>query len=100
MRKIFCTVLRLVERAIERGDFTAAETAYGRAAELAPGNAEVLFWYGISLANAGEVDRAVGVLAQAYEIFPAFRELPGRLVEAELLVGDADLVKKLTDAGL
>jgi uncharacterized Ntn-hydrolase superfamily protein len=85
--------------AIERGDFSAAEAAYGRAAELAPGNAEVLFWFGISLANAGEVDRALGVLAEAYEIFPAFRELPARLVEPELLEGDPELVERLSAAG-
>ena len=85
--------------AIERGDLAAAETAYGRAAELAPGNAEVLFWYGISLANAGAVDRALEVLAEAYALFPAFRELPERLVGPGLLEGDADFAARLGAAG-
>jgi uncharacterized Ntn-hydrolase superfamily protein len=84
--------------AIERGDLPAAESAYGRAAELAPGNAEVLFWHGISLANAGEVERALEVLARSYAIFPAFREVPERLVEPGLLEGGVELAARLRDA--
>jgi len=85
--------------AIADGDVAGAEAAYGRAAELAPGSAEVLFWHGISLANAGRVDRALEILAGAYRIDPGLRVLPARLVGPELLEGDANLAEKLGAAG-
>lgn len=84
--------------AIERSDFAKAEAAYGDAARLAPGNAEVLFWYGVSLANAGRVEDAEAKLAEAYALDPVLRELLPRLVEPGLLMGDADLVRRLEGA--
>ena len=81
--------------AIERKDFAAAELAYGDAARRAPGNPEVLFWYGISLANAGRVDDAVARLREVYAIDDAWKDLPARLVAAGLLPDDAALVRRL-----
>ncbi len=85
--------------AIEKNDFAAAEAAYGRAVRLAPGNPEVLFWYGISLANAGEIERAVETIAKVYELDSTWRELPERLVGPGLLADDAELLAKLREAG-
>jgi uncharacterized Ntn-hydrolase superfamily protein len=85
--------------AIEEGDFERAERAYGSAAKLAPGNTEVLFWYGISLANANRVEEAVDVMERVYELDPLWRELPARLVAPELLPDDEVLLGRLENAG-
>jgi hypothetical protein len=55
----------------------------------------VLFWYGISLANAGRVDDAVARLREVYAIDDAWKDLPARLVAAGLLPDDAALVRRL-----
>jgi uncharacterized Ntn-hydrolase superfamily protein len=86
--------------AIERADFAAAEAAYGTAAKLAPGNAEVLFWYGVSLANAGRIDDAAAQLAEAYAAGPELRALLPRLPPAGLLTVEPKVVRRLTDATL
>jgi uncharacterized Ntn-hydrolase superfamily protein len=85
--------------AIESGDFAGAEAAYGRAAELAPGNPEVLFWYGVSLANAGRLDAAVEVMTGVYELDGVWRALPARIERAGLLEGGEDVVRRLENAG-
>jgi uncharacterized Ntn-hydrolase superfamily protein len=85
--------------AIEKEDFALAEKEYGRAMELAPGNPEVIFWYAVSLANAGRVDEAERQIARVYAIDEAWRELPGRLVGPGILPDDAALVERLASAG-
>jgi uncharacterized Ntn-hydrolase superfamily protein len=84
--------------AIEAGDFERAAREYGRAAELAPGNPEVLFWHAVSLANQGHIDDAERILARVYAMDEAWRELPARLVEPELLNVDERTLRRLTDA--
>ncbi len=83
--------------AIEDGDFEAAEREYGQAVKFAPGNPEPMFWYAISLANAGAVDEAEKLLARVYAMDPAWRELPARLVPPELIT-DPEIVPRLTAA--
>jgi uncharacterized Ntn-hydrolase superfamily protein len=85
--------------AIEAGDFERAAREYGRAAELAPGNPEVLFWHAVSLANQGRVDDAERILARVYAMDDVWRELPARLVAPELLNVDAPTLRRLTEAG-
>lgn len=87
------------DKAIEEGDFARAGDEYGRAAELAPSNPEVLFWHAVSLANEEQVEEAVRILAKVYAMDPVWRQLPGRLVGADLLTVDAETLKRLTDAG-
>ena len=85
--------------AIERGDTEAAEAAYGAAAARTPGNPEPRFWHAMSLANAGELDLAVDVLAEIYADAPIWRELPARLVTSGILNVDEAALARLTNAG-
>ena len=81
--------------AIEAKDFKRAEEEYGRAAKLAPRNAEVLFWHGVALVNAGRVDEALPLFAKTYSIDKNWRQLPARLVKAELLPDDPEILKQI-----
>jgi len=85
--------------AVERKDLAGAEREYGAAAALLPDSAEVVFWYGIALAGNGQVERALPLLARAYALDPAWRELVGRLPAAGLLPDDPALVARLRAAG-
>ena len=82
--------------AMETQDFEAARREYGAAQELAPGNAEMLFWHAITLVGAGFVDDAEPLLARAYGYDDNWRTLVGRLPASGLLEDDALLLKRLT----
>jgi uncharacterized Ntn-hydrolase superfamily protein len=82
--------------AMETQDFDAARREYGAAQELAPGNAEMLFWHGITLVGAGFIDDAEPLLARAYGYDDNWRTLVPRLPAAGLLEDDALLLKRLT----
>jgi len=69
-----------------RGDDLAGEgrheeagRAYEQAAALAPGNHELLFWAGLSAAQAGRMDLAVQQVGRAIELQPGWAELLVRL---------------------
>ena len=83
--------------AVEHGDMDGAAREYGAAEALVPNNAEMLFWHGIAMAQAGRTDAALPLLTRAYGIDPAWRELVPRLPPAGLL--DAKLVAPLTEPG-
>jgi uncharacterized Ntn-hydrolase superfamily protein len=81
--------------AMEQNDFERASREYGAAEELAPGNAEMLFWHAVTLANAGRVEEAKPLLGRAYALDPGWRELVARLPASGLLTDDARLVREL-----
>jgi uncharacterized Ntn-hydrolase superfamily protein len=61
------------------GRFDEAVALYERAAELAPGNDELLFWAGLAAAQGGDLELGVERVRQAIGIKPAWRELLDRL---------------------
>jgi len=63
--------------AAERADEAGA--LYRRAAELAPGSDELLFWAGLAIANAGDVEEGAGAVRRAAEIQPNWYVLLERL---------------------
>lgn len=79
-------VLHRAYEAAEEGDLLVAESRfdeaaarYERAAELAPGNAELLFWAGIGAAQGGDLALGVERVRQAIDAEPVWRELLDRL---------------------
>jgi uncharacterized Ntn-hydrolase superfamily protein len=56
-----------------------AGALYRRAAELAPGSDELLFWAGLALANAGELEEGVDAVRRAAETKPNWLVLLDRL---------------------
>jgi uncharacterized Ntn-hydrolase superfamily protein len=65
--------LMAAERAEEAG------ALYRRAAELAPGSDELLFWAGLALAHAGDVEEGVATVRRAAEAKPNWLVLLDRL---------------------
>lgn len=70
----------------ERGDELAGErrhdeaaVSYRQAAELAPGNHELLFWSGLGTALSGDVERGVALVREAIALQPNWAELLPRL---------------------
>jgi uncharacterized Ntn-hydrolase superfamily protein len=82
--------------AVERGDEAAAESAYGQAQEILGDNLEASYWYAVALANAGELERAIGVFRQVFARGDNWRRLTPRLIDAGLLqIDDAELARIL-----
>jgi uncharacterized Ntn-hydrolase superfamily protein len=63
-----------------------------------PGNAEPLIWYAVGLANAGALDEALPLFAEAYRTQPAWREVIPRLAGAELLKVDQAGLRRILEA--
>ncbi|MFQ5607204.1 MAG: DUF1028 domain-containing protein [Candidatus Zixiibacteriota bacterium] len=76
--------------------FDEAGHEYARAAELAPGNLEILFWHAVTLVTADEVDRALPIFKEVFAGDESWRELVPRLVKAELLPDDPKVISKIT----
>ena len=61
------------------GDHDEAARLYVQASELAPGNHELLFWAGLGMAQAGDLDGGVAQVRAAIALQPTWRELLRRL---------------------
>ncbi|MFL5825214.1 MAG: DUF1028 domain-containing protein [Thermoleophilaceae bacterium] len=76
------------------GDVEGAMREYSRALELAPGNVEVAFWTGVSLAAAGRMDEARPYLDQAFQAGDGWAELLRRLPASGLFPEDPELLHR------
>jgi uncharacterized Ntn-hydrolase superfamily protein len=81
--------------AIEKGDMPGATQHYGTAAKLVPDSPEMVYWQGIGLASAGQLDRATPLLQQAFTADKAWIELTRRLPSSGLL--DQATAQKIVD---
>lgn len=64
---------------LAEGRIDEAAPLYERAAELAPGNHELMFWAGLAAAQSGDLERGLAQVRRAIELQPAWRELLARL---------------------
>jgi uncharacterized Ntn-hydrolase superfamily protein len=79
-----------VEGSIER-----AVEAYSAAGALVPDSHEVIFWHAVTLAGAGDVQKALPLFKRAFVMWPKWRELVPRLPASELLPDDPDLIAEI-----
>jgi uncharacterized Ntn-hydrolase superfamily protein len=84
---------------VTQGDIDAALEEYERAEALLPGESEPIFWHAVTLASVGRVDESLPLFAEAFGIRPQWRELVPRLVPAQLLPDDAEMVAKIVSIG-
>ena len=84
---------------VGQGRHAEASALYVRAAELAPGNHELVFWSGLSAAEGGDMDTAVERVRAAIAMQPGWAELLGRL-EPEIAPSAAAVRAALARAGL
>jgi uncharacterized Ntn-hydrolase superfamily protein len=87
---------------MDRGDeyiaekkYDEADAAYAKAVELAPGNAEVLFWHAQTLVMAGQLERALPIFKRVFQMDESWRVLVPRLVKSELLPDDNQIIQKI-----
>ncbi len=87
--------MNLGDELMAKEKFEEAGQAYADAAELAPGNVEILFWHAATLAYVGEVERSLPIFKEVFEEAPIWRELVPRLVPSELLPDDPELIDRI-----
>jgi uncharacterized Ntn-hydrolase superfamily protein len=78
------------------GDTEGALAEYAAAHEEQPGNAELAFWHGVTLAASGREDEARELLERAYADTEGWRELLRRLPASGLFPDDEELLLRLT----
>ncbi len=86
--------------AIEHGDVDKALTEYRSALELSPGDSEMAFWTGVSLANAGMIDESLPYFRMAFsdpDDRADWRALLQRLPESNLFADDPELIERILD---
>lgn len=71
--------------AIEHGDMALAGEEYARAAELLPGNPEVLFWQAVTLATAGHVAESIPIFQNVFGQGEEWVEVLRRLQPAGII---------------
>lgn len=81
-------------------DFPRAEAAFSRAAELAPGNAQVRLQLGAMYQDQGRLDPAIEQYERALKIEPRSSAILALLGTARLRKGDVDVARKHFQQGL
>lgn len=81
--------------AVEQGDFAAAAREYGTAERMAPDIVEIPFWHAVSLTGSGRIDEALPIFRRVFEREPIWVELVSRLVRAELLPDDPEIIEAI-----
>lgn len=80
---------------VTAGNFEKANAEYSEAARLAPGNPEILFWYGVTLVTAKQVDKSLPIFKQVFAQDANWRILVPRLVKSDLLPNDPSVIDKI-----
>jgi tetratricopeptide (TPR) repeat protein len=75
-----------------------AGALYRRAAELAPGSDELLFWSGLALAHSGDLEAGVDAVRQAIAVHPGWATLLERL-SPEFAPAGAEVRRALGEPG-
>jgi uncharacterized Ntn-hydrolase superfamily protein len=83
---------------VGQGRHAEASECYKRAAALAPGNHELLFWSGLAAAQGGDLDTALERVRRAIAMQPGWRELLERL-QPDIAPGAAAVREALRAAG-
>jgi uncharacterized Ntn-hydrolase superfamily protein len=83
------------DHALERDAVDAAVEYYGLAEALFPANLEMKFWHAVSLLNAGRTEAAMPILEEIVGVEPLWQELLRRLVAAQLLTVDEQVLVRL-----
>lgn len=82
--------------AVEKNDMQSAMREYNAAMTLMPGNLEMQYWTGITLANNRQLDKALPILKKVFSADKNWKELTRRLPAVNLLtVSGKDLEKIL-----
>jgi len=87
--------------AVEHEDLELAMAEYGAAAELLPGNVEVMYWAAVTLATSGSLDQALPMFRDVFAADPNWIELTRRLLKPGIIPDTPEgqaLVEKIVAA--
>lgn len=85
------------DAAMESKDHAGALREYSAAAQLAPGNLEMVYWHAVALANMGRDGEAMPLFRRVFTADPNWIELTHRLPPAGLMTEEA--ARRATEAG-
>lgn len=94
MRRAYDAVDR-AELAGLHGDVETATAEYAKAEAACADNVEPAFWFGVSVAMSGDVERARKVLAAPFAVHDGWKELLRRLPAAGMFPDDPELIERL-----
>lgn len=80
---------------VEKGEMQKAMEAYNAAMKMFPNNLEMQYWTAITLANDGQLEKAIKMLQRIYIQDANWRKLTARLPKVGLLTVDEVSLKKL-----
>ncbi len=83
------------ESAFMSGDVAAAEAAHARSMALAPGDVQLAFWSGLSMAGLGRFDEAKTLIGRAVAANPRYAAFLRRLPQAGVFPADDRLLAAL-----
>jgi uncharacterized Ntn-hydrolase superfamily protein len=81
--------------AVERGDQEGALREYGAAERLVPGNAEMMYWHAVALANMGRVEEALPIFRRVFALDENWATLTPRLPRSGILPDDPALIERI-----
>lgn len=80
---------------IAEGKIDDAGIEYAKAAELAPGNMEIIFWHAVTLATVNQLEKSLPLFKQCFNADERWRILVPRLVTAEILPNDKAMLDRI-----
>ena len=72
---------------------------YSAAAQLAPDNAEMVYWHAVALVNMGRVDESLPLFRRVFAMDKNWVTLTPRLVKSGLLPDDPKLINRIVKEG-
>ena len=80
---------------MEKDEMDLALQEYSVAAKLYPENPELPFWTAVTLAQTGELEKALPIFKDVFEKNENLRELIPRIVESGFLKDDKKIVQQI-----
>jgi len=80
---------------VAEGKMDEAGKEYAKAAEMAPGNMEIVFWHAVTLATNKELEQSLPLFKQCFNADQRWRILVPRLAQVELLPNDKAMIDKI-----
>jgi uncharacterized Ntn-hydrolase superfamily protein len=84
--------------AVERKENERALKEYSAAAQLAPDNAEMVYWHAVALVNMGRVEDSLPLFRKVFRQDPNWATLTPRLPKSGLLPDDPKLIERIVSA--
>lgn len=83
------------DKAVELHDNQAALREYGAAEQLAPDNAEMIYWHAVALANMGMLDQSLPLFKRVFAMDHNWADLTPRLPKSGLLPNDPQIIQRI-----